>query len=97
MYPYPVNITFGPTGYLFMSTYESTLKLMKLFKIQLHNLIQKIGFKLYLPSKANMFCYNGLLFLHSNVSPISFINLRPFQITKLRSKKYVFDYTLVKK
>ena len=66
MYSYPVNISLGPFGYIYMATYKSTSKLLKLFKIQLHNTTHKLGLvKSDLPSIANMFYYDGI-FLHSN-------------------------------
>ena len=42
--------------------------------------------------KHNLFYFDGLLFLNSNDNPISFIDLEPFQVTKLRSKRAVLDY-----
>ena len=42
--------------------------------------------------KHNLFYFDELLFLNSNDNPISFIDLEPFQVTKLRSKRAVLDY-----
>ena len=42
--------------------------------------------------KQNLFYFDGLLFLNSNDNPILFIDLEPFQVTKLRSKRAVLGY-----
>ena len=40
----PIDICIGPYGYLFMITYDNVKIKSKIFKVQLHNPVEKIGF-----------------------------------------------------
>ena len=43
-YTNPIDICIGPYGYLFMITYDNVKMEIKIFKVQLHNPVEKIGF-----------------------------------------------------
>ena len=42
MFPGPLSFPFGPYGFLFMLTYDSTTQTSEIFKTKLHNSIEKI-------------------------------------------------------
>ena len=42
MYTNPIDICIGPYGYLFMITYDNVKMEIKIFKVQLHNPVEKI-------------------------------------------------------
>ena len=44
MYTNPIGICIGPYGYLFMITYDYVKMERKIFKVQLHNPVEKIEF-----------------------------------------------------
>ena len=44
MYTNPIDICIGPYGYLFMITYDNVKMEIKIFKVQLHNPVEKFGF-----------------------------------------------------
>ena len=44
MYTNPIDICIGPYGYLFMITYDYVKMERKIFKVQLHNPVEKIEF-----------------------------------------------------
>ena len=41
MYTNPIDICIGPYGYLFMITYDNVKVESKIFKVQLHNAVEK--------------------------------------------------------
>ena len=46
MFPGPLSFPFGPYGFLFVLTYDSTTQTSEIFKTKLHNSIEKIELNL---------------------------------------------------
>ena len=87
MFPGPLSFPFGPYGFLFVLTYDSTTQTSEIFKTKLHNSIEKIELIQSELTANSIFYGNNYLYYCGEGKPISYISFHTKSISKMNSKK----------
>ena len=91
MYTNPIDICFGPYGYLFMITYDNVKLESKIFNVQLHNPVEKIEFLKSVKGR-QIWYRKGRLFYSEAKAQLFFLSIRSKNVNKIRSKDKVVAY-----
>ena len=91
MYTNPIDICIGPYGYLFMITYDDVKMESKIFKVQLHNPVEKIEF-LKLVKGRQIYYRGGRLFYFEPKAQPFFLSIKSKNVNKMRSKDGIVAY-----
>ena len=92
MFPGPLSLSLGPYGFLFMLTYDSATQTSKIFKIKLHNPIDKIELIKSEVTANSIFYGNNYLYYCGEGTPISYIFFHTKSISKMNSKNEVCQF-----
>ena len=93
MYPCPISVCVGPHGYLFMLTYDQEKRQGKIYKVQLHNPVDRITVvKAELKDVTSISYSDEKLFYWGNATPLSFIDFSKKDPAKMKSKAQLSSY-----
>ena len=92
MYTNPIDICIGPYGYLFMITYDNVKMESKIFKLQMHNPVEKIEFLNSVKGR-QIWYRRGRLFYFEPKAQLFFLSIKSKNVNKMRSKDEVVAYT----
>ena len=91
MYANPIDICIGPYGYLFMIAYDKVKMESKIFKVQLHNPVEKIEFLKSVKGR-QIWYRSGRLFNFEPKVQLFFLSIKSKNVDKMRSKDEVVAY-----
>ena len=93
MYTNPIDICIGPYGYLFMITYDNVKMERKIFKLQMHNPVEKIEF-LKSVKERQIWYRRGRLFYFEPKAQLFFLSIKSRNVNKMRSQDEVVAYVV---
>ena len=92
MYTNPIDICIGPYGYLFMITYDNVKMESKIFKVQMHNPVEKIEF-LKSVNGRQIWYRRGRLFYFEPKAQLFLLSIKSKNVNKMRSQDEVSLHT----
>ena len=91
MYTNPIGICICPYEYLFMIAYDNVIIESKIFKVQLHNPVEKIEFLKSVKGR-QIWYRSGRLFDFEPKVQLFFLSIKSKNVDKMRSKDEVVAY-----
>lgn len=91
MYPSPLDVCLGPYGFLYILSHDQLKQSVNIYKVQLHNPVEKIEL-IKSVNAENIFFKDNRLYYFKPRGKICFIPTKTKDHTKLRSKKEILNY-----